>query len=75
MKHGQSGRSGLQVSALGLGCMGLGDGPGVDRVTAVQLIWQAIERGVTFSDTAAVLERIPVQGARYPVQLAARVGR
>ncbi len=50
----QLGRSGLNVSALGLGCMGLsfGYGPGVDRSAGVQLIRQAFERGVTFFDTA-----------------------
>jgi aryl-alcohol dehydrogenase-like predicted oxidoreductase len=54
MKHRQLGRSGLQVSALGFGCMGLsyGYGPGVDRAAGVQLIRQAVERGVTFFDTA-----------------------
>jgi aryl-alcohol dehydrogenase-like predicted oxidoreductase len=54
MKTRQLGRSGLQVSALGFGCMGLsyGYGPGVDRAAGVQLIRQAVERGVTFFDTA-----------------------
>ena len=48
------GRSGLQVSALGLGCMGLsfGYGPGVDRAAGVQLIRQVVDRGITFFDTA-----------------------
>lgn len=54
MKMRQLGRSGLQVSALGFGCMGLsyGYGPGVDRAAGVQLIRHAVERGVTFFDTA-----------------------
>ena len=54
MKTRQLGRSGLQVSALGFGCMGLsyGYGPGLDRTAGVQLIRQAVERGVTFFDTA-----------------------
>jgi aryl-alcohol dehydrogenase-like predicted oxidoreductase len=54
MKTRQLGRSGLSVSALGLGCMGLsyGYGPAVDRSAGVQLIRQAFERGVTFFDTA-----------------------
>jgi aryl-alcohol dehydrogenase-like predicted oxidoreductase len=54
MKHRQLGRSGLQVSALGFGCMGLsyGYGPGLDRAAGVRLIRQAVERGVTFFDTA-----------------------
>src|SRR5277367_4496247 len=48
------GKSGLEVSALGLGCMGLsfGYGPATDRKEAVQLIRAAFERGVTFFDTA-----------------------
>ncbi|MEJ5028285.1 aldo/keto reductase [Comamonas sp. MYb69] len=48
------GRSGLQVSALGLGCMGLsfGYGPGLSRSAGVQLIRDAAARGVTFFDTA-----------------------
>jgi len=48
------GRSGLEVSALGLGCMGLsfGYGPATDKHEAVGLIRAAYERGVTFFDTA-----------------------
>ena len=48
------GRSGLEVSALGLGCMGLsyGYGPATDRKDAIALIRAAHERGVTFFDTA-----------------------
>jgi aryl-alcohol dehydrogenase-like predicted oxidoreductase len=48
------GRSGLEVSALGLGCMGLsfGYGPATDTRDAVKLIRAAVERGVTFFDTA-----------------------
>ena len=50
------GSSGLEVSALGLGCMGLsfGLGPATDRQSAVALIRAAVERGVTFFDTAQV---------------------
>ncbi|MCU6453912.1 aldo/keto reductase [Sphingomonas sp. A2-49] len=48
------GKSGLEVSPLGLGCMGLsyGYGPATDRREAVTLIRAAFERGVTFFDTA-----------------------
>jgi aryl-alcohol dehydrogenase-like predicted oxidoreductase len=48
------GKSGLEVSALGFGCMGLsyGYGPATDRTEAVKLIRAAFERGVTFFDTA-----------------------
>ncbi len=50
------GKSNLEVSALGLGCMGLsfGLGPAVDREHGIQLIRAAVERGVTFFDTAEV---------------------
>jgi aryl-alcohol dehydrogenase-like predicted oxidoreductase len=48
------GQGGLEVSALGLGCMGLsfGYGPATDRKDAIALIRAAHERGVTFFDTA-----------------------
>jgi len=48
------GRSGLEVSTIGLGCMGLtyGYGPATDTQEAVRLIRAAVERGVTFFDTA-----------------------
>jgi aryl-alcohol dehydrogenase-like predicted oxidoreductase len=50
------GRSGLEVSALGLGCMGLsfGLGPATEKSEAIKLIRAAVERGVTFFDTAEV---------------------
>jgi len=48
------GRSGLEVSALGLGCMGMsyGYGPAGDKQEMIRLIRTAVERGVTFFDTA-----------------------
>lgn len=48
------GKSGLEVSALGLGCMGLsfGYGPATEKEQAITLIRTAFERGVTFFDTA-----------------------
>lgn len=50
------GNSQLEVSALGLGCMGLsyGYGPATDTKQAIELIRAAVERGVTFFDTAEV---------------------
>lgn len=50
------GNSGLQVSAIGLGCMGMsfGLGPAKDKSEMIQLIREAVERGVTFFDTAEV---------------------
>jgi aryl-alcohol dehydrogenase-like predicted oxidoreductase len=48
------GKSGLEVSALGLGCMGLsyGYGPATEKDKAIELIHRAYELGVTFFDTA-----------------------
>lgn len=48
------GHNGLQVSTLGLGCMGLsyGYGPAVDRYDGIRLLRTAFDRGVTFFDTA-----------------------
>ena len=48
------GKSGLEVSALGLGCMGLsfGYGPATEKQLAITLIRSAFDRGVTFFDTA-----------------------
>ncbi len=54
MKKRMLGRSGLEVSALGFGCMGLsyGYGPGLERAAGVQMIQAAFDRGVTLFDTA-----------------------
>ena len=54
MQKRQLGRSGLEVSAIGLGCMGLSFayGPATDREFAIKLIRAAFERGVTFFDSA-----------------------
>ncbi|MCS4280563.1 aldo/keto reductase [Stenotrophomonas rhizophila] len=54
MQTRELGRSGLRVSALGLGCMGLsyGYGPATDRTEAIALLRAAVEQGVTFFDTA-----------------------
>lgn len=54
MQKRKLGKSGLEVSALGLGCMGLsfGYGPAINKQEAIQLIRAAIELGVTFFDTA-----------------------
>ncbi|MBA8888262.1 aryl-alcohol dehydrogenase-like predicted oxidoreductase [Dokdonella fugitiva] len=56
MKTRPLGRSGLDVSAIGLGCMGLSHayGPAADRTDAIALIRLAVERGVTLFDTAEV---------------------
>jgi len=56
MQHRTLARSNLEVSALGLGCMGLssGYGPAVEKQHGIALIRTAVERGVTFFDTAQV---------------------
>lgn len=56
MQTRKLGKSGLEVSALGLGCMGMNWSYGVpkDKMEMIQLIHSAVERGVTFFDTAEV---------------------
>jgi aryl-alcohol dehydrogenase-like predicted oxidoreductase len=54
MKKRQLGKTGLEVSTLGFGCMGLsfGYGPATAKSDAIKLLHAAVERGVTFFDTA-----------------------
>jgi predicted aldo/keto reductase-like oxidoreductase len=56
MKKRKLGSSGLEVSAIGLGCMGMsfGFGPAIEKHEMISLIRSAVERGVTFFDTAEV---------------------
>jgi len=56
MQKRKLGNSNLEVSALGLGCMGMsfGYGPAADKGQMISLIRSAVERGVTFFDTAQV---------------------
>jgi aryl-alcohol dehydrogenase-like predicted oxidoreductase len=56
MQTRKLGKNGLEVSALGLGCMGIsfGLGPAIDKREGISLIRSAVERGVTFFDTAEV---------------------
>ena len=56
MKKRKLGKSNLEVSAIGLGCMGMsfGLGPPADKKEMISLIRSAVERGVTFFDTAEV---------------------
>ena len=54
MQKRRLGTSSLEVSALGLGCMGMsfGYGPAGDKSEMIALLRSAVERGVTFFDTA-----------------------
>jgi aryl-alcohol dehydrogenase-like predicted oxidoreductase len=56
MKKRKLGKSGLEVSAIGLGCMGMsfGYGPPKDKQEMISLLHAAVEQGVTFFDTAEV---------------------
>src|SRR5437660_5571575 len=56
MKRRKLGKSDLEVSAIGLGCMGMsfGYGPPKDKQEMISLLRAAVERGVTFFDTAEV---------------------
>src|SRR5207248_6718955 len=56
MQKRKLGNSNLEVSAIGLGCMGMsfGYGPPMDKQEAISLIRVAVDRGVTFFDTAEV---------------------
>ena len=56
MQKRKLGKSNLEVSALGLGCMGMsfGFGPAMDKQEGISLIRAAVDRGVTFFDTAEI---------------------
>src|SRR5205807_224995 len=56
MQKRKLGKSSLEVSAMGLGCMGMsyGYGPAANKKEMIALIRTAVERGVTFVDTAEV---------------------
>src|ERR1700685_3626469 len=56
MQKRKLGKGNLEVSALGLGCMGMsfGYGPAADKQEMISLIRSAVERGITFFDTAEV---------------------
>src|SRR5579883_3246311 len=56
MQKRKLGKSNLEVSAMGLGCMGMsfGLGPAVDKQQGISVVRAAFERGVTFLDTAEI---------------------
>jgi aryl-alcohol dehydrogenase-like predicted oxidoreductase len=64
------GKGGLEVSALGLGCMGMSSayGPAADKQEMIRLIHAAVERGAAFAS-------IHVTGARLPEQMLAMTDR
>jgi len=84
MQKRKLGTSGLEVSAIGLGCMGLsfGYGPATEKQQAIALIRAAFERGVTFFDTAEAygpftneeLLGEAVEPFRYHVVIATKFG-
>jgi len=83
MQQRQLGRSGLTVSAIGLGCMGMSQSYGVpDDEESIRTIHRAIELGVTFLDTADVYGRganeellgRALRGRRHEVVLATKCG-
>ncbi len=65
MRQRTLGVTGLEVSAIGLGCMGMnhGYGPLPDRDAMISLIGSAVERGVTFFDTAEAYGPFTKRGA------------
>lgn len=56
MKYRELGSSGLKVSAIGLGCMGMSHayGPTADKEAMIELIRSAVKLGITFFDTAEI---------------------
>ena len=84
MKKRVLGRSNLEVSAIGLGCMGMsfGYGPAADTTEMISLIRKAVELGVTFFDTAEVygpyineaLVGEALEPFRYEVSIATKFG-
>src|SRR6266571_2768069 len=61
MQKRKPGKSNLEVSAIGLGCMGMSFayGPPPDRKQMIDLLRKAVERGVTFFDTAEAYGPLP----------------
>jgi aryl-alcohol dehydrogenase-like predicted oxidoreductase len=75
MQKRKLGASNLEVSAIGLGCMGMsfGLGPAVDKQHGINLIRAAVERGVTFFDTAEIYGPLPTKSwLARPLPLFAR---
>ena len=67
MQKRKLGNSNLEVSALGLGCMGMsyGYGPAADKQEMISLLRTAVDRGITLFDTAEAYERLLKSDVRY----------
>jgi aryl-alcohol dehydrogenase-like predicted oxidoreductase len=65
MQKRKLGKSNLEISALGLGCMGMSFsyGPPKDKKEMTDLLHAAVDRGVTFFDTAEVYARSPTKNS------------
>lgn len=65
MQKRKLGNTGLEVSALGLGCMGMSFsyGPPKDKAEMIELLRAAVERGVTFFDTAEIYGPLPMRSS------------
>ena len=83
MKRRQLGKSGLTVSAIGLGCMGMSQSYGApDEAESIRTIHRALDLGVTFLDTADIygkganetLVGRAIRGRRHEVELATKFG-
>lgn len=70
------GKSGLEVSAIGLGCMGMSFsyGPPKDKREMISLLHDAVERGVTFFDTAEAYGRTPMRNCSAKLSLCIATG-
>ncbi|MEH2321283.1 hypothetical protein [Nostoc sp.] len=66
MQTRKLGNSNLEVSAIGLGCMGMsfGYGPAADKQEMISVIRSAVDRGITFFDTAVKQSRSPSASRR-----------
>jgi aryl-alcohol dehydrogenase-like predicted oxidoreductase len=76
MQKRKLGKSNLEVSAIGLGCMGMsfGYGPPADKQEMISLIRAAVERGVTFFDTAEIYGPSPMKNL-WAKRLLSSVGK